>query len=293
MTTFYKIIPLGIRKFVRRILNNLLSDEKFIKKQYMLIFGHKLDLKNPLSLNQKIQWLKLYDRTELHTICADKIKVRDYVKEKIGAEYLIPILFQTENLAELNFHSLPKKDFILKTNHDSGTTIIVRDSTTMDINFVQQKLKKALQKNFYWNSREWQYKNIKPRKVLVEQLLLDENKKIPNDYKLHCFNGKVKFIQVDMDRKNNHKRNLYDPDWNLINCQWFYPNGVSIKKPETLDLMKNLAEKLSLPFKYARIDLYQIERKIYFGEITFHPESGFKKFISDDFDYKFGELLQL
>jgi len=239
-----------------------------------------------------MQWLKLYDRTDLHTECADKYKVREYVEKIVGKEYLIPLLYQTYDLTKMEQKDIPEESCIIKTNHDSSGGIIVRTPTDLDWNEVYEVLDQRLKKNYYYQSREWQYKNILPC-VIIEKLLLDNNGGIPYDYKLHCFNGKVEIIQVDTDRFNNHERHLYDKNWTYIDCQWYFTKGEGLVRPKKLNEMIDIAEKLSKKFIFARIDLYEINNLIFFGEITFHPGSGWEFFQPLEFDYKFGKLLNL
>ena len=273
----------------------LFSDEVCIKKTFKRIFGYELNLANPRSLNEKIQWLKLNDRTNLHTICADKLSVRDYVKDKIGEKHLIPLVYSTSNVKELTLEKLPEYPVIIKTNHGSGNVIVVKDKRTLDIKNIQNQLKKHMEQNYYVKSKEWQYKNIRP-KILVEKLLIDEHGKVPPDYKFHCFHGRVEMIHVDIDRFIDHRRNFYDREWKLLPFICAYESidaNQSVSKPEMLKNMIGIAERLSSPFYYVRIDLYLLDNEIYFGEITFHHESGFKKFNPAKFDMILGEKLRL
>jgi len=187
--------------------NYIMSDKTYILKRFKRVMGYNLDLNNPKTLNEKIQWLKLNHNTTLHTQCADKYAVRNYVKNKIGENYLVPLYYSTENSNEIQPEILPEFPFIIKTNHDSSGGIIVKDKSNIDWIKVQKSLKKRLKKNYYYYSKEKQYKDISPR-IIVEKLLVDKGGNIPNDYKIHCFNGEPKIIQVDSNRFSNHKRNL-------------------------------------------------------------------------------------
>lgn len=271
---------------------NLLSDQKAYEKKYKEKFGDKLHLDNPKTFNEKINWLKLNDRTPLHTKCADKYKVRDYISEKIGEEYLVPLFFQTTSEKDIVVDVLPEVPCIIKTNHDSGGGIIVYDKKNIDIKAARRFLKRRMAINYYQYSKEWQYKNIKPC-IVVEKLLMDKNGNIPFDYKLHCFNGKLVFTQVDLDRQTDHTRNLYDVDWNFIPCEWKYKNGGAVQKPATYEKMKMLAEVMSKDFIYVRVDFYTIENNIFFGELTFHTESGYGAFSPASHDLIFGNMLKL
>ncbi|MCG2461179.1 glycosyl transferase [Flavobacteriaceae bacterium F89] len=256
------------------------------------MLGYTLNLKNPKSLNEKAQWLKLHDRSPLHVTCADKFAVRDHIKEKIGEKYLIPLVLSTTDIEEIAPENLPDYPVIIKTNHNSGGVTIVKDKNTMDWLKIRDTLKEQLRSNYGDGKGEWQYKDIKPC-IIIEKLLLDKSGNIPPDLKLHCFNGKLKFVQVDLDRAIDHKRNLYDENWSFLDCTWRYKNGRDIKKPKVFDEMVAVAEKLAQDFIYVRVDLYNLEDKIYFGELTFHTESGFGKFEPQEWDYKLGKMLQL
>lgn len=270
----------------------LLGDEYFLKIKYFKVFGVKLNLKNPISFNEKLQWLKLNDRTELHTLCADKFGVRDYIKKEIGEEYLIPLVFDTENVLEINDTNMPDFPVIIKTNHDSGSYFILKDKKQQDWIKIRKELKKALARNYYYLGKEWQYKNIKPR-VIVEKLLIAKDGSLPNDFKFHCINGKVAFIQVDINRQLEHSRNIYDINWELLDMTYVYKRGGNIEAPKKLIKMIQLAEKISSKFHFARVDFYEVDCQVYFGEITFHPESGFGQIIPEKWSYKFGNMLNL
>ncbi|NJB35366.1 ATP-grasp fold amidoligase family protein [Croceivirga sp. JEA036] len=283
------------------IKNRLWPDSWVVRYNYYKSFGKKLNLKNPKTLNEKINWLKLYDRREIQTLCADKLAVRDYVSSKIGKEHLIPLLFSTKFPNEITYDNLPEFPCVIKTNHDSGGVVIVHSKSDLDFSQVQKQLRIKLNRNYYRENKEWQYKNIVPN-ILVEKLLLTEENKIPMDYKVHCFNGKAHMIQVDIDRDScNHYRNWYYPDWKR--CPFFWPSkkegyitkpaDYDLDKPNNLKLMIELSNKLSSPFPYVRIDWYALADKIYFGEITFHHDSGTQPIIPREWDYKLGELVDL
>lgn len=263
-----------------------------LRLRFKRMVGYSLNLKAPKSLNEKTQWLKLHDRSPLHVKAADKFAVREHIKEKVGAKYLIPLVFSTTDSEDIVPDKLPDYPFIIKTNHNSGGVTIVKNKNNMDWPKIRSQLKKQLSTNYDNGKGEWQYKDIEPR-IIVEKLLLDKNGNIPADIKLHCFNGKLKFIQVDLDRAIDHKRNLYDENWIFLNCIWRYKNGQQVEKPKVFDEMVAVAEKLAQDFIYVRVDLYNLENEIYFGELTFHTESGFGKFNPQEWDYKFGDMLQL
>ena len=254
--------------------------------------GYPCDLADPKTFNEKIQWLKLNERTELHTQCADKLAVRQFVKERLGDQYLIPLLKVFDNSEQVSVDEIGRSSFVIKTNHDSGTVFIVKESKEVDFPLIKSKLKQKLSTNYYPKNREWQYKNIKP-KVIVEQLLLTERGDIPNDYKVHCFNGKPKFIQVDTARFSNHQRAIFDVDWNLVDVEYVYEMAKGVCKPASLTEMLRCAERLSEGFSFARVDFFDCDGKLFFGEISFHPESGFGKFKPSSFDRAWGDLIEL
>ena len=239
--------------------------------------------------------MKLYDRSPLHTICADKIAVREYVAKKIGEEYLVPSFGVYESADELDLESLPSEPFIIKTNHDSSGGEIVFEKSELNLSEVQKALRDRLSINYYNVSREWQYKNICPR-ILVEQLLVTSKGILPNDYKIHCFNGRAQFIGVDVKTADSHHRNYYDPSWKPLEFEWpakKCPRGAEVDRPLLLDKVIKLAEKLSVDFCYVRIDFYIVDNKIFFGEITFHDTGGFGCFSPSDWDERLGCILNL
>lgn len=295
-----KLIMVHYNYWFFRIRSWFVSDMDLIRKKYFKSFGKYPDLDNPVTLNEKINWLKLYDRTPLHTQCADKYEVRSYVKEKIGDQYLIPLLFHSTKLKEVVPENFPDNvPFIIKTNHDSGGGIFVRNKSDIDWKEARANLKLRLLSNYYYRSGEWQYKNIKIC-ILAEELLMDENGGIPFDYKLHCFNGKVETIHVDLDRGTaNQCRNWYSRTWEREAFRWSSPlktgNGYSdpsskdVDKPMLLDKMIALSEKLSEAFDYCRVDWYEVNGKLYFGEITFHHDGGYQPILPPEWDKKLGE----
>lgn len=291
-TTIGNLLIASGKNLIEFFRFRIIPETLFLKQTFEKRLGYKLDLEHPKTLNEKIQWLKMNDRSSLKTLCADKYAVREYIKEKIGERYLIPLVYCTDNPADIVPDNMPNFPFIIKTNHISGGEIIAREKSAIDWTSVQSNFAKLLRSNHYYKSKEWQYKEILPR-ILVEKLLLDDNHNIPNDFKLHCFNGKVVFIQVDIDRHTNHRRNIYDRKWKLIDCQWLYKNGRNIGKPDMLGQMISLAEVIAEEFCYVRVDFYSVGREIYFGELTFHPESGFGMFMPAEWDRKFGDMLQL
>jgi len=273
-------------------LNRLLPDKIFLKRKFKYRFGYDLNLEKPRTLSEKIQWLKLNDRTPLHTLCADKFAVREFVKERIGEEHLVPLLYHTLNSADITPENLPDSPFIIKTNHDSGGRIIVRDKSEIDWINVREKLQRKLENNYYYRQREWQYKNIKPR-ILVEKLLTDENGNIPSNTRFHCFHGTVQIVLDFREVDGEKLSNSYDADWNIVDCDWGFKSGNLINMPKGFYKMRSLAETLAKKFYYVRVDLYNIGSEIYFGELTFTPSAGFIQFKTREWDLKLGEKLHL
>jgi hypothetical protein len=304
---FYKNTWVGhvliypIKKLTDFFYFHFIPEEAVTKWEFKKAFGYKLDLENPLTLNEKIQWLKLNDRTPLHTKCADKYAVREYVKDVIGDQYLVPLFFQTFNPKDIRPENMPDCPVIIKTNHDSTGGIIIRDKTTIDWKNIQKILRKRLRGNYYYPTKEWPYKNIKPC-IIVEKLLSDERGEIPFDYKLHCFHQKVEMIQVDMDRgTSHHNRNWYNAKWerepykwsSFKDGKWTDPRDTDVDKPKSLDKMIALSERLSKEFNYVRVDWYNINGELFFGELTFSHDGGFSPIVPNEWDRYFGDKLRL
>ena len=278
------------------------TDETILKERFKKYHHREINLENPKTLNEKIVWLKLNDRRPLHTQCADKYEVRKYISEKIGSEFLVPLFFQTYDYKDVRIENLPDEPCIIKTNHDSGGGIFVYDKTKLDYKKAQQKLRRRLAVNYYGRSKEWQYKNIKPC-VIVEKLLQTKEGTIPLDFKVHCMTGKPRMIQVDVGRgTQNHFRNWYSTEWEREPYKWssIKPNGKytdpseeDVEKPELLTKMLELSEKLAKPFPYVRVDWYDVDGKLYFGEMTFHHDGGNQPILPEVWDSKLGNLVKL
>jgi hypothetical protein len=282
--------------------DHMVSDIYYIKKRFEKRMGYKLDLKNPNTLNEKINWLKVYFRTPYHTTCADKYAVRDYVKARIGEQYLVPLIFVTKNPKDINPENLPDEPFIIKTNHDSGSVLPVINKAKVNWIEVQNDFSKRLKLNYYHRGKEWQYKDIKPC-LIVEKLLNGKNGSLPFDYKLHCFNGKVNMIQVDINRfTDKHYRNWYNTNWEREPYKWSSkkgkdrytdPSPEDVERPQNLEEMIKLSEIIAKDFIYVRVDWYDVEGKLYFGEITFHHDGGTSPIIPKEWDLKLGNKLKL
>lgn len=275
-----------------------LNDEKFIKKKYELIFGKPLDLDNPITFNEKLQWLKLHDRNPMYSLLVDKYRVKEFVSNVLGPDYIIPTLGVWKNAEDIDFNDLPNR-FVLKCNHNSGLGMyICKDKTLLvdnDFSNIIKGLNKGLSENFYLKGREWPYKNVE-RLIIAEQYMEDSKTNELRDYKFFCFNGKVRFFKVDFNRFIEHRANYYDLAGNLIDiCEDICPpnKDVIIDMPKSLDKMVKYAETLAKGIPFVRVDFYDVNDHIYFGEMTFFPASGFGHFSPCEWDEKIGEMLAI
>jgi len=272
---------------------NWIPDPVFLKLIYRLHFGKNLNLENPTTFNEKLQWLKLYDRNPIYTNYADKYLVREFVKNTIGEKYLVPLIAVYDSADEINWNALPNK-FIVKCNHASGRNIICMNKDNFDIIDARKKLAKWIGHNFFWHGREWAYKNIKPR-IIVEHFLEDDKGDLL-DYKFMCFNGKTKCLFVCSDRNNGEglKVDFYDMNWKHMNFERHYKNsGRTILKPEGFDIMVELAQKLSKGIPFVRVDFYEVNGNIYFGELTFFPGNGLEEFTPEFYDELLGSWINI
>jgi hypothetical protein len=269
-----------------------LTDKQYANFRYWLELDRSLDLKNPRRFTEKIQYIKLYQHHELRKTVANRTKVREYVAQKIGNQYLTPSIGIYDELTPKIWQRLPKQ-FVLKANHGSGMLYITRRKNNENYSKVHYQTEKWKKFNYSKLGREWAYKDL-PRTIVAEQLLLDSAGNIPKDYKFFCFNGQVKFFQIDFDRFSNQKRNLYDRNFNQIDVTLNYPNYQGeVNKPKHLDEAITLAETLSEDFNFIRVDLYLMDKQIYFGELTNYPGAGFVPFEPEEMEYKMGSLLKL
>lgn len=277
-------------KYALRFLN----DERYIKLYFRLRMKKKLNLTQPRTFNEKLNWLKLNDRDPRYTFLVDKFRVREYVKKCIGEEILIPLYGVYNSFDDIDVSKLPNA-FVLKTNHDSGGVYICYNKQKYDKKLAKKIICGSLKRNFYYIGREWQYKNIK-RVILCEENI-GHNGIEPIDYKLFCFNGQFKFLMIAESRETGAPKYYFlNSDWKLLKI-----NNTSINlseksilhKPENFDSMVKIAERLSSGLYFSRIDLYYVNKKIYFGEITLCPNSGFDSNILPDVDKELGKLLLL
>lgn len=273
-----------------------LPDEAYLRLLYYFTIGKRLRLKNPQTFTEKIQWLKLYNRKPEFTMMVDKYAVKDYVAGIIGSEYVIPTLGVWDSFDEIDFDSLPDK-FVLKTTHGggSGGVVICRDKALIDKEAMRRKLEKSLKQDIYKSLREWPYKNV-ARRIIAEQFLeIDANFEI-KDYKFFCFNGEPRFLKVDFNRFIEHHANYYDTNWQLLPFgeAGLLPVESHIEqKPENFEEMVEIARKLSKGQPFLRVDLYNLQGKIYFGELTFFPASGLGAFSPMSADSQIGDYIKL
>lgn len=274
-------------------LFNFIPDRIFVPFQYRMATGKKLDISNVKTFNEKIQWMKLFDRNPIYPIIVDKYRIREYVKKTIGEQYLIPLLGKWDSINDIRIEKLPNQ-FVIKCNHDSGGISICRNKNEYNWNKEKKIIARHMKQNHYFLSREWAYKNVKPC-VIAEKYMIDEKTEDLRDYKFFCFNGEPKYIQVDFNRFVDHKRNIYDLNWNLVNLTIKCDNDPStiIERPDNFEEMIYLARKLSIGFPQVRVDLYSVNGKTYFGELTLYHGSGFEKFTPEEYGEEFGSFIDL
>ena len=280
---------------LNRLAPYIKNDELFLKLKFYFTFKKRLDLNNPKTYNEKLQWLKLYDRKPEYTNMVDKVTAKEYVASIIGEKYIIPTLGVWDKFEKIDFDLLPNQ-FVLKCSHDSGGVIVCKDKRSLNIAHAKKVINFGLNKSHYWGSREWPYKNVHPR-IIGEQYMEDESGYELKDYKFFCFDGKPIFLFVATDREKEGeetKFDFFDMEWNHLPIINGHPNNPnSPQKPENFKEMIQISEKLSQGFPHLRVDLYNINGKIYFGELTFFHWSGFVPFEPEEWDEKLGEMLIL
>jgi len=274
---------------------NWMSDKYYLSILWKMTMGYNLNWNDPKTYNEKLQWLKLHDHNPLYPILVDKYRVKKWVSEQIGEEYVIPTLFSYSSTDEIDLDSLPDQ-FVLKCNHDSGSVVICRDKSSFDLSTAKKKLAKALSHNYYWDAREWAYKKV-PRCIIAEPYLEDDNSKELPDYKFFSFDGEVKALFIATDRTNpleETKFDFYDTSFNHINVTNGHPNAQNTpNKPQSFDKMIQLARVLSKGLPHVRCDFYDVNGHVYFGELTFYHWGGMTKFYPQSFDQQMGEWIKL
>ena len=271
-----------------------ISDRLYLKYQFHYVFGRKLDLKKPRSFNEKLQWLKLYDRYPLYTTLVDKYSVKEWVAKLIGKQYVIPTLAVYNDVEQINLSDLPDQ-FVLKCTHDSGSIVICRDKNSFDLEAAKQVLRKGLSKDFYSKHREYPYKNV-VRRVIAERYMEDSKTNELRDYKFFCMNGvcHAMFVATERMKDDGPFFDFYDTSFNHLSIVQGHPNNPNmITKPESFEVMKEWAEQLSKGIPNVRCDFYEVDGKPFFGEMTFFHFSGLVPFKPDEVDYHWGEWIKL
>lgn len=276
--------------------NHFISDKAYLSKEYFDHFGRNIDWENPKSFTEKLNWLKLNDRNPLYHILTDKYLVKDYVRQRIGYEHIIPTLGVWDSFDDIKWGALPNK-FVLKCNHDSGSVIICRDKSCFDYEYAKLKLNWALSHDwYYFESRQWAYKGIK-RKIIAEPLMEDKENDALMDYKFFCFNGEPKVMYMSRDTSTTPTTDFYDMDFNHLPFRMKDPNSsadnILTSPPNKFQEMKEFSRTLSAGFPHVRVDFYVINNKIYFGELTFYHCGGMAKITPEEWDYRLGDMLQL
>ncbi|WP_251434051.1 ATP-grasp fold amidoligase family protein [Mesobacillus maritimus] len=279
----------------RRGYLNWLPDSIYLKIMYRATMGEKLNLNNPKTYNEKLQWLKINDRRPEYNQMVDKYEVKKYVAEKIGSEFIIPTYGVWDSFDEIEFDNLPNQ-FVLKCTHDSGGLVICRDKKKLDLNMAREKINRSLKRNYYYNGREWPYKNVKPR-IIAEEYMEDHSGTELMDYKFYCFNGMPKLLYLSRGLENHATASIsfLTLDWKRAQFERsdYKPFEKIPPKPQNYEKMLLFAEKLSKGFPFLRVDLYEINGRIYFSELTFFPCSGFLPFEPIEYDRQVGLLLEL
>ena len=284
-----------LKKKLKNLLRDKLPDSIYLKRKFKKKMGKPLDLKNPKTFNEKLQWLKLHDRRPEYTTIVDKYAGKKFAADIIGEEYIIPTLGVWDRFDDIDFNSLPNK-FVLKCTHDSGSFIICKDKSSFDIESAKKKIESALKRNFYYYGREWPYKNIKPR-IIIEELIESSPETGLPDYKFFCFNGEADSVMVCIDRHIKAvKFFFFDKNLSLLRYNEEgknAPEEFTLPLPKTIHTMFEIAEKLSKNIPCVRVDLYSIEDKIYFSEMTFYSDSGFDLSILEEADLLWGEKISI
>ncbi|MCA0153529.1 ATP-grasp fold amidoligase family protein [Winogradskyella vincentii] len=290
-------MPNNIRRFLLRHLRKMrfLPSKLYVKIHYEYFSGDQLDLANPQDFNAKIEWYKVYFRPKILTTLADKYEVRSFVEEKIGAKYLNELYAVYDSPEKIDFDKLPNS-FIIKANHTNGHNIIVKNKKDLDKKKVIKKFKKWLGKNqYYRRGQEWAYKDIKP-KIVIEKFLKEDDTDTLADYKFYCFNGEPKFIDVHLDREEDHKSGCYDLEFNLlpfVKSKKFNSSPSDLQKPINFEEMVKVAKLLAKKLPFVRVDLYSVNGKTIFGELTFYPGDARNKFYPEEYNKVIGDYFKL
>lgn len=288
------------RRYTLSVLDRLapvipIPDKVYLHIKYYCRMGKRLNLKNPQTFNEKLQWLKLYGRRPIDTVLSDKYAVKEYIAKIIGSQYVIPLFGVWDRFEDIDFDKLPDQ-FVLKCTHDSGGIIICKDKSKLDKEAARKKLNKSLKTDYYVFSREHAYKNI-PRRIIAEQYMEDKTQLELVDYKVHCFNGEPKFVLICQSRFSDGglREDFYTTEWEHMDiCRPRHPNADErVPKPKELEEIFQLSSKLAEKMPFVRTDFYIINGKIFFGEITYSPAAGMTPFEPEEWDYTFGSWIKL
>lgn len=279
-------------KSILRDFSHIIPDALYLQLRYRRVFHRHLNLKNPKTFNEKLQWLKLYDRKPEYTRMVDKYEAKQYVAERIGEQYIIPTLGVWDSFDEIDFDSLPDQ-FVLKCTHDSGGLVICRNKKELNSENAKRIISNSLKNNYFYAKREWPYKNVKPR-IIAEKFMEDAADDALTDYKFFCFNGKAKIMYISRDHGKNPRTDFFDMEFNHLPIQVRDPNAEIVpQKPEQFEQMRELAEILSHGIAHLRVDFYLIDGKVYVGELTFYHMSGFSKVKPEEWNEIMGEWIDL
>lgn len=285
-----------LRNYIERAsdrgLFNWLPDKYHLYLLYWARLDKWLNLKNPKTFNEKLQWLKLYNRKPEYTSMVDKYKAKLHIASMIGEAYVIPTLGVWEKFEDIDFHALPDQ-FVLKCTHDSGCFVICRDKSRLDFTAAEKKIKKSLKRNYYFHGREWPYKNVKPR-IIAEEYVEDTVDDALTDYKFYCFHGIPKIMYISKDHGKEPYTDFFDMEFNHLPIKIKDPNAeVTPKKPKQFEKMKLFAATLSQDVPFLRVDFYEINGKVYVGELTFFDGSGFEIIEPEEWSEKMGSWIKL
>lgn len=290
---FGEILIAKLHQLEGAVLPKIISDEVAVKKYFKKVTGKELDLDNPVTFVEKINWYKLKDHNPLMAKCADKVGMREYVTENGYGEYLNDCLGVYDDVKKIDIHRLPKQ-FVMKAAHGSHMNLIVKDIDSVNWKKVFIIMRNWLKQNIYWGGREWVYRDI-PKRIIIEKYLEDGSGEL-RDYKMFCFNGVPRFVQVDVGRYGKrHVRNFYDMDWNFmdivddVGCN----SELKIDKPYSFGKMVEIATILSKPFQFVRVDFYEVKEKPYVGEMTFFHNGGNTGIKSEEWERKIGSYWKL
>lgn len=297
--TAFKLLTTNRNAFFAQLVQQfafLFSDKKYLDLIFRYRMGYKIDWDNPRTFNEKLNWLKIHDHNPLYTQLVDKESVKSYVSDIVGSEYVIPTIATWNKPEEIDFDNLPNQ-FVLKTTHGGGNdgVVICRDKHSFERQKAMQKLIKAMKQDLYRDSREWPYKNVEKR-IICEPYIEDNKTGELRDYKFFCFDGEVKalFVATDRQKREEPYFNFFDADYNSLPIKQGHPVSPNLPdKPESFEEMKRIASRLSKGFPHVRVDLYEVNGKVLFGELTFYHFGAVVPFEPQEWDYKFGEWITL